>query len=78
MTSLSHSCLSNAKVTAGIFQNWTSKVSGNAKPHRGLAFFCPKNEFPTGSGVFIVNYPTSWILSDNFSLVLLAFPKSFG
>ena len=110
-------------------------MSGSVKPHRGLSFFYPKNEIPTGvlgiqgvgkcktppgsvvflskkwnphrglghsgcqevqnptgvcrffiqkiesppgSGVFIVNYPTSWILADNFSLLLLAFPKSFG
>ena len=24
------------------------RVSGNAKPHRGLVFFCPKNEIPAG------------------------------
>jgi len=56
-------------------------------------FFYPKNRIPTGVlgiqgvgkcktplgfGVFIVNYPTSWILADNFSRVLLAFPKSLG
>ena len=28
------------------------RVSGNAKPHRGLSFFYPKNEIPTGvSGI---------------------------
>ena len=73
--------------------SWAFRVSGNVKPHRGLAFFCPKNRIPTGvsgiqgvgkcktplgSGIFIVNYSTSWILADNFSRVLLAFPKSFG
>jgi hypothetical protein len=41
-------------------------------------FFVQEMNSPPGSGVFIVNYPTSWILADNFSRVLLAFPKSFG
>jgi hypothetical protein len=40
--------ISDLKVIAEIFQNWTFRVSGNAKPHRGLAFFYPKNEIPTG------------------------------
>ena len=74
--------ISQPKVTAGIFQNCTFRVSGNANPHRGLMFFYPKNRIPTGvsdfqgvrkcktppgSGIFIVNYPTSWILADNFN-----------
>ena len=73
--------------------SWAFRVSGSAKPHRGLSFFYPKNGIPTrvlgiqsvwkcktppGSGVFIVNYPTSCILADNFSLVLFVFSKSLG
>ena len=66
------------KVTAGIFQNCTFRVSGNAKPHRGMMFFIQKIETPPESGVFIVNYSTSWILADNFSQVLFVFPENFG
>ena len=40
--------ISDLKVTAGIFQNCTFRVSGGVKPHRGLAFFYPRNEIPTG------------------------------
>ena len=40
--------ISDLKVTAGIFWEWFIGVSGNAKPHRGLAFFYPKNEIPAG------------------------------
>ena len=47
--------ISDLKVTAGIFQNCTFRVSGNAKPHRGLAFFYPKNEIPPGSRTFRVS-----------------------
>ena len=73
--------------------SWAFRVLGNAKPHWGLVFFYPKNGIPTGvsdfqgvgkcktppgSGIFIVNYSTSWILADNFSQVLFVFPKNFG
>ena len=40
--------ISDLKAKAGIFQNCTFRVSENAKPHRGLVFFYPKNEIPTG------------------------------
>ena len=44
--------ISQPKATAGIFQNCTFRVSGSAKPHRGLVFFYPKNEIPIGvSGI---------------------------
>ena len=41
-------------------------------------FFVQEMNSPPGSGVFIVNYPTNWILADNFSQALFAFPKSLG
>jgi len=40
--------ISDLKVIAEIFREWFIGVSGNAKPHWGLAFFYPKNEIPTG------------------------------
>ena len=44
--------ISQPKATAGIFQNCTFRVSGGAKSHRGLVFFYPKNEIPTGVWYF--------------------------
>ena len=45
---LVHFWISNLKATAGIFRNCTFRVSESVKPHRGLAFFYPKNGIPTG------------------------------
>ena len=72
---------------SGIQSVWKCKTP----PGSGVFLF--KNEIPTGvsgiqgvwkcktppgSSIFIVNYSTSWILADNFSLDLFVFPKSLG
>ena len=44
--------ISDLKAIAGIFQNWTFRVSGSVKPTGVWRFFCPKNEIPAGVSDF--------------------------
>ena len=60
--------ISDLKVTAGIFQNCTFRVSGSVKPHRGLVFFLSKKYEPHPV-VCYLRHPES----QNYTLYLLIF-----